>query len=247
MCKLNALWKCSRSAMHLRTVLALARGSHRGRILGDCIPMGPAALQLAGPSNALIAVVLAATPSSAQTNGTFLLTSSNIVSPATPSTTVEIWATWEDPGRTTLFGGADYDLTAGDGIFSDPVNVLNGPGSSAGIANGNTITGGANGQILCGIVFCSGSTENPIRLASYTWTATDFTLRTVSLVTTNTNNFIVADRVTYATLQLYPGAFTPGLGSINVVPATATWVLFAVSLAVGTRRRRVNGPNAKQD
>ncbi len=240
MCRLDALWKCSRSAVRVSKVAALARRSHRGRILADCIPRGRATLQLAGPSIALIAVFLAATPSSAQTNGTFLLTSSNVVSPATPSTTIEIWATWDDPAARFVFGGADYDITAGDGVFSDPVNVLRGPGGSTGVIAGNVIRWAANGHILiCGIVGCLWSTDNPILIATYDWTAADFTPRTVDLVTSNTSNFIVGDSFTGATVQLVPGQFFPGSGGITVVPAPSAGGVVCVPLAMATRRRRV--------
>jgi hypothetical protein len=180
---------------------------------------------------------------SAQTNGTFLLTSSNIVSPATPSTTIEIWATWDDPAMGFLFGGADYDLTAGDGLFSNPVNVLMGPGSTTGVIAGNVISGGINGQILiCSIQGCLGSTDNPILIATYDWTATDFTPRAVNLVTSNTRNFVVGDRQTRANVQLAPGQFIPGAGVIAVVPAPAVWLVLGLSLAGTTRRRSRPGP-----
>jgi hypothetical protein len=183
----------------------------------------------------------------AQTNGTFLLTSSNTVSPATPSTTIEIWATWDDPANQYRFGVADYDLMAGDGTFSNPVNVLNGPGGSTGNIAGNVISGALNGQVLiCGFAGCTGSDDNPILIATYDWSTTDFTPRQVDLITSNTTNFIVGERFSLRTVQLFPNTFTPGTGTITVVPSPATWLALGLPLAGASRRRRVIGPDANQ-
>ena len=187
--------------------------------------------------NAKISLTIAflAAPALAQTNGTFVLTSSNNVSPSLPITTISIWAAWDDPSGELIFGAGNYDLTAGDGVFSNPVNVLNGPGSSAGMANGNVITGGVNRQILYPFptpVF------NPILLARYDWTTADFTARAVDLLTSNTNFFVLGDWRTLRFIELFPIRFTPGSGVINVVPAPAVWVVLALPLVTATRRRR---------
>jgi hypothetical protein len=172
----------------------------------------------------------------AQTNGTFLLTTTSVVSPSAPSTTVEIWATWDDPANLYQFGGADYDITAGDGLFSGATNVMNGPGSTPGIANGNTITGGLNGTLH--IPGLGWPRSNPDLMASYTWTATDFTPRTVDLRTSNTSIFIVALITTGQITHLFPGQFTPGIGGITVVPTPGAWLVLCLPFAVATRRRR---------
>jgi hypothetical protein len=185
---------------------------------------------------ATLAVVALAGGTSAQSNATFLLRAWNTVSPSSPSTTIEVWAAWDDPLNQYMFGGADYDLTAGDGLFSDPINIQQGPGSSPGIANANVVTGGTNGALWY---------PNPIHpfqggpnlLASYTWTATDFTPRTVDLFTSNTTNFIVVLKSTGQATQLFPALFTPGSGGITVVPAPAVWWLLALPLAAISRRR----------
>ncbi len=172
----------------------------------------------------------------AQTNGTYLLTSSNTVSPGSPTTTIEIWATWDDPLRGFGFGGADYGLFAGDGIFSNAINFLHGPGSSTGVITGNVVSGAANGQVvLPGLPI---RTDNPILLATYDWTTTDFTPRSVSLETRNTSNFILVSIASGATVQLVPNNFTPGTGVITVVPAPAAWFAIALPLVAARRRRR---------
>ncbi|MCH7791846.1 MAG: hypothetical protein IID31_06165 [Planctomycetes bacterium] len=183
-------------------------------------------------------VILCAAPAIAQTNGTFLLTSSNTVSPTTPTTTVGIWATWFDPGAEVLFRGADYDLTAGDGVFSNPVNRLFGP-FSTGVIAGNVISGAFSGQIHLP-PFGSASRDNPILLATYDWTTTDFTPRTVSLDTSNSSYFYIIELAIPdpGRLNMFPGAFTPGSGVINVIPAPTAWVVLALPLAAATRRRR---------
>ena len=187
----------------------------------------------------LLLMVLAVVPALAQSDGTYLLVSSNTVTPTTPTTTIEVWATWADPRVEWVFGAGDYDLTAGDGVFSNSVNVLNGPGSTTGVIAGNVISGASNGQLHIPPLFI-GSRDNPILLATYDWTTTDFTPRAVSLDTSNTTNFLLIDLApgVAGTTQLFPRWFSPGSGVINVVPAPAAWIVLALPLAVATRRRR---------
>ena len=172
----------------------------------------------------------------AQTDGTFLLVSTNTVSPTTPTTTIEIWATWVDPGADYVFIGADYDLAAGDGAFSNPVNILQGPNSTTGVIAGNVISGAINGQLHVPFLFF-GSPDNPILLATYDWTTADFTPRSVSLDTSNTMNFVVATFSTGFAVSLFPHEFTPGSGFIDVVPGPAAWFVLALPLAAAARRR----------
>ncbi len=178
--------------------------------------------------------ILFAAPALAQTDGTYLLLSSNTVSPSSPTTTIEIWAAWDDPVALFYFSGGNYDLTAGDGEFSNPVNMLQGPGSTAGVATGNVISGGINGQLF---FFTPLFLDNPILLASYEWTTTNFSPRSVSLDTSNTTDFIVALISTGVPTRLFPQEFTPGSGVINVVPAPAAWLAIALPLVAGRRRR----------
>ena len=185
--------------------------------------------------------VLFSVPALAQPDGTYLLTSTNSVSAGAPTTTIGVWATWTDPNAEWIFSVGDYDLTAGDGIFSNPVNVLNGPGSTTGVIAGNVISGAANGQLHMPPIFI-GSRDNPILLATYDWTTSNFTPRTVSLDTSNTHMFDIVEwegpilHRTY--LNLFPWSFSPGSGVINVVPAPAVWVVLALPLVAATRRRR---------
>ena len=188
----------------------------------------------------LLAVLFSA-PVLAQTDATYLLVSSNTVTPTTPTTTIEVWATWRDPGAQYIyiFGAADYDLTAGDGVFSNPVNVLNGFGFTTGVIAGNVIYGAVLGQYLLPSSGLIGSRDNPILLATYDWTTTNFTQRSVGLHTSNTTSFLLIDLFFGAgTTQLFPRRFTPGSGVINVVPAPAAWLVLALPLVAATRRRR---------
>lgn len=182
-------------------------------------------------------IAFLAAPALAQTNGTYVLTSTNTVTPSSPTTTIGVWAAWDDPAGTLMFGAGDYDLTASDGQFFNPVNVLNAPGTTAGVVAGNVVTGAANGQIYFSPFF-PGLRDNPILLATYDWTTTNFTPRAVSLHTSNTSIFIVFSFVTGGVFDLYPNEFTPGSGVINVVPAPAVWLALALPLVVARRRRR---------
>ena len=182
-------------------------------------------------------VVLFYVPALGQSNATFLLTSSNQVSPSVPTVTISIWAAWTDPALMFIFTGGNYDLTAGDGVFSNPDNVLNGPGSTTGVITGNVISGAANGQLLLPLPPWFPPT-NPILLASYEWTTTHFTPRAVGLHTSNTTIFQVGDPINGGFIGLYPHEFTAGSGVINVVPAPAVWFVLGLPLVAATRRRR---------
>ena len=186
-----------------------------------------------------ILMVLFAVPAVAQSDATYLLVSSNTVSPTTPTTTIEIWATWVDPGAQFVFGAADYDLTAGDGDFSNPALVLWSPFSSTGVIAGNVISGGIIGQILSWPPVLHMIRDNPILLATYDWTTSDFAPRAVDLHTRNTSLFRVFSLFTGELVELYPNEFTAGSGVINVVPAPAVWVVLALPLVAATRRRRL--------
>ena len=181
---------------------------------------------------------LISVPALGQFDATYLLVSSNTVTPSSPTTTIEIWAMWDDLFNEFMFGAANYDLTAGDGVFSNPVNVLNGPGSSTGVISGNVITGGVNLQFWPG-PFGNPNRDNPILLAAYDWTTSDFSPRAVDLQTSNTSVFNVADLNTGGIVELYPHEFSPGSGVINVVPAPAAWVVLALPLVAAARRRRL--------
>jgi hypothetical protein len=206
--------------------------------------MGPAnGLNRQLVATAVLAAMTISMAAHAQTNSTFLLTSTNTVSPSSPTTMVSIWATWVDPGNRFYFRGGNYDLTAGDGQFSNPANVLQGPGSSTGAISGSGVFGGANGQLNFGPLMAS--RDNPILLATYDWTAGNFTPRTVSLETSGTTDFVVAWLEAgpggvppiNTSVQMLGGAFTPGSGVITVVPAPAGWLVVALPL-VGMRPRR---------
>lgn len=188
----------------------------------------------------LIGVVGAAgiaTTASAQTFATYILTSSNSVIPSHPTTTISVWAMWTDPNAVFFFLGGNYDLTASDSTFLSGTNVLNGPGSSVGVISGNTITGASNGQLNIPRLAIP---NNPILLAMYEWTTTDFSWRTVIFETSNTDNFIVADRITGATTQLYPNSFFPGIGqlSIGIPPSPSTVSALALGGLLAARRKR---------
>ena len=190
--------------------------------------------------------VFLAVPAFAQSDATYLLLSSNTVSPSSPTTTIGVWATWGDPRAEWIFGAGDYDLTAGDGVFSNPVNVLNAPGSSTGVIAGNVISGAVNGQVHIPQVGIIGSRDNPILVVTDASTTAIYTPRTVSLHTSNTANYWVLwwDPQAYFTPHpppphnMFPWSFTPGSGVINVVPAPAVWFVLALPLVAATRRRR---------
>ena len=191
-------------------------------------------------------MVFFAVPALAQTGGTYVLTYTNDVNPTTPTVTIGIWATWADPARHFIFAVGTYDLTASDGVFSNPVNMNPKLGSTTGVIAGNVITGAVLGQLHFPTLGIIGSRDNPILLATYDWTTSNFTPRTVRLETSNTQAFLVAwwadapggfPRAGMS-VPLFPHEFTPGSGVIIVNPAPAAWVVLALPLVAATRRRR---------
>ena len=181
-----------------------------------------------------LATVFVSMPVLAQTNATFLLTSSNAVSPSSPVTTIEIWAMWDDPRPFIAFGSTGWDLTASDGEFFNPVNVLNGVVAWTGVITGNVISGATSFQLPGS--FIPPSLDNPILMVTYDWTTLDFSQRAVSLDTSNTTFFNVFHISTGVITRIFPD-FTPGSGVINVVPAPGVWIALALPLVAGRRRR----------
>ena len=202
-----------------------------------------ALIAVAGLATAVSGQVLPPPPSGA----TFLMTSSNIVDQVTPQTTISFWAVWTGPNW--LFGGANYDMHATDGTFSNEVNVLNPMGqlgTTAGTPMGSNVVGAENAQFHAPPFFF-GNPDNPILLATYTWSTTNFTARFVDLTTSNSTGFIVALTENFAgppivpagsTFQLFPQSFTAGSGVIEVTPAPSALALLGLGGLVAVRRRR---------
>ena len=179
----------------------------------------------------------------AQTNGTYLITFDGQVTPQNPTMTVGIWATWEDPAREWVFGAGNFDLTAGDGLFSNLRNPLN--TGNVGTPVGNQIIGWVGGQFHLPSIGFIGSRDNPLLILLAEWTTTDFTPRSVVFETSNTINFIVAEWGDPfgtppwggATKQLYPEQFTHGR-SVYVIPSPASSAVLCVFGLTAWRRRR---------
>ncbi|MCH8271063.1 MAG: hypothetical protein IH985_07625, partial [Planctomycetes bacterium] len=184
---------------------------------------------------ALIAVAGLATAVSAQpaASVSYQLTSSNDVDPLNPTTTISISAIWVEPTGWYVFGAANYDLNASSPGFTSggAVDILLGPGATVGTwaASGLAWTGGANGQLHIPPLNFIGSQDNPILMATYEWTTTDFTIRTVDLTTSNTTNYLLAEwgppPLGGRTFQQFPDNFTPGAGSFEVTPAPSALAL----------------------
>ena len=198
---------------------------------------------------ALIAVAGLATAVAAQpadpTNARFEFVVSNVVSPGTSVTSVEVWARWDDPLLEWVFAAGSYDMTAGDGLWSNAVNGHpTAPGSTTGVIAGNVVTAVALGQLhipSLGGTFI-GSQDNPFLLATYDWSTTDFTTRTVSLDITAVTNFIVSEwgppPLGGTNFQMFPQFYSANPGGIQVIPAPSALALLGLGGLVAIRRRR---------
>jgi len=188
-----------------------------------------------------LGVGLSCGAANAQTNARFLIVVSGEVTPATPEVTVEVWAAWDvtNPGE-FYFAQADYDLVAGDGEFTS-AQLLTGilAASTPGTLAGSRVHGALIGNAICiPSLPLPGIEDNPIALASYTWTTTDFTARDVDLMTEATTRFNLLPGPGGLCVSMVPG-LEPGSGSIRVVPAPgAALIIGMYGLVHGRRGRR---------
>ena len=181
-------------------------------------------------------------PAGAQTiRGGWEFRVSNAVSPSQPTATVEVWA-WFDfvPGVSELFVSGYFDIVASEGEWSHFVFPLTSPGPGGPTINGSSLIGVNTGQFHLPFLGLYGDPSNPIHVFSADWTTSNLhTPRMVDLRTENTLNFVVADYLTGATTQLWPGGVVAGSGMITVVPSPAGGGLaFVVALHCFARRRR---------
>ena len=198
---------------------------------------------------ALIAVAGLATAVSAQParplSATYMITSSNdVIRGVSETTTISVWAMWDDPAMDWVIGAGDYDLNASEtGWVADAeVNVLMGPASSFGVLAGASYTGAVNGQLHIPPIGIIGSQDNPILFATYEWTTTDFAIRTITLNTSNTTRYLVAEwgppPLGGLTFGMFPELFSAGAGSFEVIPAPSALALLGLGGLVALRRRR---------
>jgi MYXO-CTERM domain-containing protein len=178
---------------------------------------------------------LAAVASAQPSNARFIITSSNDVDPMNPTTTIQVLAAWDETME-HVFSGTNYDLVASDGEFTSASLDLMFTGNNAGTPAGNRVNGASIGQIHLPPAV-PGQQGNPIALASYEWTTTDFTPRTVDLSTENTTQFRVTPLPGGLTISLI-NSFTAGSGSFNVTPAPSALALLGLGGLVAARRRR---------
>lgn len=193
-------------------------------------------------SVAVLAVLAASGGGLGQSNARLIIMTSGVVSPrgGDPTATVEVYAAWDPPAPagpgTFVFTGVDYDLSSSDGRFTGAALDLVFTGNDPGVPVGSRVSGASIGQIH--LPPHMGVVDNPIKLAHYTWTTTDFTPRTVDLTTEGTSVFNVVRWIGSQSIDLI-GDFTPGSGSIRVVPGAGTVGLLGVGGLVAVRRRRV--------
>jgi len=192
-------------------------------------------------SIAILGVAGLAASAAAQSNGTYVIMSSNDVSPGTPETTISVYAAWDQgaPGDFVL-GAVNYDLVAAEGEFTGTNLVLGAnPPNNAGTPAGSRVNGAAIGQVHLPTLGLPGNPDNPILLAEYTWTTTNFSNRTVDLSTESTSNFSIVPGPGGVSMNLVTsGDFSPGSGVINVVPAPSALALLGLGGLVAARRRR---------
>jgi hypothetical protein len=173
-----------------------------------------------------------------QSNATFLIEVSNVVTPSSPEATVSLFAAWDEPSPGDfVFGGTNLDMVAWDGEWTAVIPRLLFTCGCYGTTRGNRIDGLSIGQIHLPPMV-PGRPGNPIHLYDFMWVATDFTPRSVPLHTENTRQFRVSPAAGGVTIDLM-ATFRPGSASIRVVPGVGGAPLLVIGgLAFGRQRRR---------
>jgi len=187
----------------------------------------------------VVAATALVSSSSGQINSYLILTS-NVITPDSPSATIEVWSTF-DP-QWYAFNGADFDILAAadPGDFSNPERILKGPGSK----NGQVGLGGdsVDGILANQLHFPSSAgifadTANPILIWKATWSTSDFSPREVDLRTLTRGYAVyVSDQGNNKWLQDEP-SFGEAFGKITVVPASGAAAVLPVAVIMKRRRR----------
>ena len=182
------------------------------------------------------ALGMAAMASASVTPNTYEIRVSNKVSPTEPSTTVEVWAEW-DSDLFYAFAAAEWNLlgdTTGD--FSGPASAFSDAGQTDGTPMDGNVTGIVTGQLQFppGSLFADRS--DPILIWSATWSTTDFTDRTVDLVTATARYSLYVDDTGLS--SDVTSTVIEAVGEIHVIPAPASLALLGLGGLAATRRRR---------
>jgi hypothetical protein len=103
-------------------------------------------------------VSFAVVSTAAAQQGGWLIESSNIVSPSQPTTTIEVWAWFEDPLQRLAFSGGNFDVHASQGEVFNPQVLIAAtlgstqPGGEPGDAQGNMVTNARVFQLWGGLL-----------------------------------------------------------------------------------------------
>lgn len=184
--------------------------------------------------------VLAAAPVAAAQTWEFEL-SEPVLSPGSPSTTVTL--SIDHHPADYAFAGANLRVSASEAGWSDLVALLSlgtpplggHPGQAPGVIAGGDVTGITVGQLAH-----FGWEPRPGRIDVWqaTFTATDFTARSIDL-STDTTRFDVW--TVWVFLEREPRTPIEGRGQIAIVPAPAGVALLSLGGVALARRRRAAG------
>jgi hypothetical protein len=182
-----------------------------------------------------VAGVAAMASATVQPN-TYEIRVSNVVTPGTPSTTVEVWADW-DSDLFYAFAAAEWHLR-GDmtGDFSGPASAFTDPGQNGGTPMDGDVLDIVTGQLQfpAGSIFAD--TSDPILIWSGTWSTTDFTARNVDLATETLRYNLYLDDTGLS--SDVTATVIEAAGQIEVIPAPASLALIGLGGMVALRRRR---------
>lgn len=182
------------------------------------------------------AIGIAAMASATVQPNTYEIRVSNVVSPGTPSATVEVWADW-DADLFYAFAAGEWALrgdTSGD--FSGPMSAFTDPGQEDGTPSAGDVIDIITGQLQFPAGGLAADTSDPVMIWSGTWSTTDFTARTVDLATETARYSLYLDD-TGLSSDVTPTVIE-GAGEIMVIPAPASLALVGLGGLAAMRRRR---------
>lgn len=183
-----------------------------------------------------VAAGIASIASATVQPNTYEIRVSNVVSPGTPSTTVEVWADW-DSDLFYAFAAAEWNLRGdASGDFSGPASAFTDPGQEDGNPLGGDVLDIVTGQLQfpAGSIFADRS--DPIMIWSGTWSTTDFTARNVDLATETIRYNLYLDDTGLSTDVT--STVIEAAGQIEVIPAPASLALVGLGGLAAIRRRR---------
>ncbi|MFG0283718.1 MAG: hypothetical protein ACF8R7_04790 [Phycisphaerales bacterium JB039] len=157
----------------------------------------------------------------------------DVLSPAQPSITVNLWAQF--PAADHALSGVKFDALASESGWGDPQVLLRGPAQTPGAVTGPGVLGAVTLQLHFPDAMIRADPSNPIEIWQATFAITDFSPRTIRF-STMTSEFAVYPLSDEPLVELRPSH--EAFHEIRVIPAPGALGLGGLVGAGALRRRR---------